>query len=213
MSTFTNRFPSSERSWTDLSKFDNSDYDPGRGRWLRITWYLVSLLIFESGWVPLSRPKSWLLRLFGARIGRGLIIKPHVRIKYPWRLTTGDHCWIGQEVWIDNLADVRLGNNVCLSQKTYICTGSHDFRMKSFDLITSDVVIHNGAWVAATSVVLGGVEIGANALLAAGSLVKTSVPPAMIVGGVPARILGPRPKSEFLQADGHIGLCEERKAA
>ena len=84
----------------------------------------LSALVFESGWVPLMGPKRWLLRIFGATIGDGLIIKPDVWIKYPWRLAVGDHCWIGKGTCIDNLADVRLGSHVCMSQQAYVCTGA-----------------------------------------------------------------------------------------
>ena len=176
-----------EDSWVDLSNYDNGGYAPGRGHFLRALWYVVSLLIFESGWVPLRRPKRWLLRFFGAKIGRGLVIKPGVWIKYPWRLVMGDHCWIGQGAWIDNLADVRIGNHVCISQQIYICTGSHDYRKKTFDLLTASVEVGDGAWLGARCLVLGGVTVGANAIVAAGSVVTKDVPSAVIVAGQPAR--------------------------
>jgi putative colanic acid biosynthesis acetyltransferase WcaF len=155
-------------------------------------WYFVSLAVFESGWFPLVRPKCWLLRLFGATIGIGLVIKPQVWIKYPWRLVVGDHCWIGQGVWIDNLADVQLGSHVCVSQQVYICTGSHDHRKPTFDLITRPVEVGNGAWLGARALILGGVSIGANAVVAGGSVVVKDVPAATIVAGNPARPVGSR---------------------
>ena len=154
---------------------------------LRCLWYIVSLLIFESGWVPLSGPKAVLLRLFGARIGKRSIIKPNVRIKYPWRLHVGDHCWIGQEVWIDNLADVHLGDHACLSQRAYLCTGSHDYNRRTFDLITSPISIGAGVWVGAAAIVLAGVRLGSNTVIAAGSLVKDDFPSSSVVAGTPAR--------------------------
>jgi putative colanic acid biosynthesis acetyltransferase WcaF len=181
-----------EGCWIDLSLYDNRSYSPGRKPLVRATWYLVSLVIFESGWVPLNGLKRWLLRLFGANIGRGLVIKPRVWIKYPWRLAVGDHCWIGQGAWIENLANVRIGSQVCISQQVYICTGSHDCRRRTFDLITRPVMIGDGAWLAARSLVLGGVTIGANAVVAAGSVVTKDVPPAAIVAGQPANSIGMR---------------------
>jgi len=173
----------------DLSRYDNRDYDPGRGRLVRALWYVVSLMLFESGCLPVSAPKRWLLRCFGARVGRGLVVKPHVRIKYPWRLTVGDHVWIGQEVWIDNLAEVRLGSHVCLSQRAYLCTGSHDPRRESFDLITRPIEIEDGAWLAAGCLVLPGIRVGAGAVLAAGSVVTKDVPEGATVAGNPARAI------------------------
>jgi putative colanic acid biosynthesis acetyltransferase WcaF len=183
---------STDRAWVDLSSYDNRSYSPGRSRFARALWYLVSLAIFESGWVPLARPKCWLLRLFGARVGRGLVIKPQVWIKYPWRLAVGDHCWIGQGVWIDNLADVHLGSHVCVSQQAYLCTGSHDYRKPSFDLITRPVKVGNGAWIGARALILGDVAVGANAIVAAGSVVTKDVPAATVVAGSPARTLATR---------------------
>ena len=186
-----------EGSWTDLSLYDNRSYSPGGNRLVRAAWYFVSLAIFESGWVPFGGLKRWLLRRFGANIGRGLVIKPQVWIKYPWRLAVGDHCWIGQGAWIENLANVRIGSQVCISQQVYICTGSHDIRRRTFDLIVRPVVIGDGAWLAARALVLGGVTVGANAVVAAGSVVAKDVPPAAIVAGQPANPIGVRSGREI----------------
>jgi putative colanic acid biosynthesis acetyltransferase WcaF len=181
-----------EKAWVDLSSYDNRSYSPGRGRLVRALWYVVSLVIFESDWFPLGGVKHWLLRLFGAKIGRGLVLKPQVWIKYPWRLVVGDHCWIGKGVWIDNLADVTLGSHVCISQQVYICAGSHDYRKPTFDLITRPVLVGNGAWLGARALILGGVSVGANAVVAAGGVVTKNVPAAAIVAGQPARLVRSR---------------------
>lgn len=183
-------------AWVDLSGYSTPDYHPGRGILVRLLWYYTSLLLFESGWFILTRTKPSILRLFGARIGRGVVIKPHVRIKYPWRLSVGDHCWIGQDAWIDNIADVTIGNQVCVSQDTYLCAGNHDHRRKSFDLIARPITIENGAWVAASSLLLAGVTVGANAVVAAGSVVTKDVAPATMVGGNPARLIKHREPTE-----------------
>lgn len=159
---------------------------------MRVLWYLIGLALFESGWFPFSRPKRALLRLFGARIGKGVVLKPHLRIKYPWRLVVGDHCWIGEDAWIDNLAEVRIGSNVCISQQVYLCTGSHDHCSRAFDLITKPIEIGDGAWLAARSLVLGGVVIGAGAVVAAGSVVTSDVEPAVVVAGQPTRRIADR---------------------
>ena len=181
--------PPANAAWVDLASFQNPEYDPGRGFVIRTVWYFVSLLLLESGWLPLGRPKTWLLRLFGAKVGVGLVIKPHVRIKYPWRLALGNHCWIGENVWIDNLAQVQIGHHVCISQKVYLCTGSHDYRRRTFNLITRPISVGDGAWLAAGALVLGGLTIGANAVIAAGSVVVKDVAPAAIVAGNPARTI------------------------
>lgn len=155
----------------NLAAYDNSGFDPGRGVFVRTLWYIISLLIFENGWCPLSGVKVWILRLFGATIGRGVVIKPHVRIKFPWRLFVGDACWIGQEVWIDNLDDVTLESDVCISQGAYLCTGSHDHRSPSFELKTAPILIRNGAWVAARAILLAGTVIESGVVVSAGSVV------------------------------------------
>lgn len=170
----------------DLSKFDNSDFDHGRGWLTRTLWYFLSLACFESGLLPLSAPKRFFLRLFGARIGKAVVIKPNVRIKYPWRLSIGDHSWIGQETWIDNLAYVTVGDHVCISQGVYFCTGSHDYRCSSFDLVTGKIEVLDGAWIGARATLLGGVSVGQSAVVAAGSVVTRNVQKWTLVGGVPA---------------------------
>jgi putative colanic acid biosynthesis acetyltransferase WcaF len=180
---------SAKNAWIDLSRYDNCGYFAGRGPIVRSLWYLVSLLVFESAWVPFFRPKRWLLRRFGAKIGRGVVIKPQVRIKYPWRLVVGDHCWIGQDAWIDNLADIRLGDHVCLSQRVYLCTGSHDHRRSTFDLITRPITIDNGVWLCAGVLVLGGSTVGANAVVTAGTVVNGEVPPTTIASSQPAHLV------------------------
>ncbi len=187
-----NSAPKSDASCVDLAKYCNREYDPGRGLLVRTIWYYVSLLVFEGGWFPLHGLKVLLLRWFGAKLGTGVRIKPQVRIKYPWRLTVGDHCWIGQEVWIDNLADVELGNHVCLSQRVYLCTGSHDHRSPGFELITGSIRVGNGAWLGAGCLIVCGITVAANAFVAGGSVVTKDVPPATIVGGNPAKPIGHR---------------------
>jgi putative colanic acid biosynthesis acetyltransferase WcaF len=184
--------PAASQPWVDLASFDNSDFDPGRGKLVRMLWYYCSVLIFEGGWMPVSGVKVRLLRLFGARIGRGVVIKPNVRIKFPWRLTVGDHCWIGQEAWIDNMAEVRIGSHACISQLVYLCTGSHDQRRRGFHLIAKPITIGGGAWVGASSLLLQGVTVGANAVVAGGSIVTKDVEPATIVAGNPARLIAQR---------------------
>jgi putative colanic acid biosynthesis acetyltransferase WcaF len=194
--------PSNE-AWVDLSDYTPGGYRPGRGKLTQIVWYFVSVLLFESGWFPVSGLKCSILRAFGAKIGRNVTIKPNVRIKYPWRLVVGDHTWIGQESWIDNLGDVRLGSHVCLSQRAYLCCGGHDHRRRGFDLVVGDITLEDGSWVGAGATVLGGVTIGANAIAAAGSVVTKDVPPAKIVRGVPAKVLADRkPPPERLEARG-----------
>uniref|UniRef100_Q01XK0 Transferase hexapeptide repeat containing protein n=1 Tax=Solibacter usitatus (strain Ellin6076) TaxID=234267 RepID=Q01XK0_SOLUE len=170
----------------DLSKFTNSWYSPGRSRNFQALWYAVGLPILRSCWVPSYSVRRQVLRLFGAKIGCGVVIKPGVRVKYPWFLEIGDHSWIGEDVWIDNLALVQIGANVCLSQGAYLCTGNHDWSDPAFGLIVQPIVIHAGAWVGAKTIVGPGAVIGLQAIATAGSVVTGNLDPDTIYSGNPA---------------------------
>lgn len=161
----------------DLSQYRVTGYSPGRSRLVQVLWYLCSALVFQSPWFPFSALKVWLLRLFGASVGRGVVIKPCVRIKFPWRLQIGDFVWIGESVWIDNLATVKIGSHVCISQGAYLCTGSHDHRSITFDLITQSISISDRVWICAMVVVLPGTQVGSGSLIAAGTVIRGTVPP------------------------------------
>src|ERR1035438_902577 len=87
----------------DLSIFDNRWYNPGRPAIVRVLWFFCGLPILRSSLIPSSALRRCLLRLFGAAIGCAVVIKPGVRVKYPWLLSVGDNSWIGEDVWIDNL--------------------------------------------------------------------------------------------------------------
>ncbi|MCE2725713.1 MAG: WcaF family extracellular polysaccharide biosynthesis acetyltransferase [Planctomycetaceae bacterium] len=156
----------------DLAAYSNSSYAPGCGVVARVLWYYVSLVVFESGWLPSSALKRTVLRLFGASIGRGVVIKPNVRIKCPWRLTVGNEAWIGQDVWIDNIDDVTIEDSCCLSQGAYLCTGTHDHKSASFELMTAPIHIKSGAWVAAKAILLPGAIVEAGQVISAGSVHK-----------------------------------------
>jgi putative colanic acid biosynthesis acetyltransferase WcaF len=173
-------------SRTNLGAYNNSWYKPGRGLLTRALWYVVSLAVFRSAF-PFYRPKRVLLRLFGAKIGRGLVIKPHVSIKYPWRLTTGDHVWIGEHAWIDNLGNVTLKSHSCISQGAMLLCGNHDYKKSTFDLVVEDITLEEGSWAGAKTVVCPGVTLGANSLLTVGSVATGSLEADWIYQGNPAQ--------------------------
>ena len=130
-----------------------------------------------------------MLRAFGAKVGVGLIIKPHVSIKYPWRLVIGDHVWIGEEVWKDNLAKVTLKSHACISQGAMLLCGNHNYRKTTFDLMVGQIVIEEGAWAGARTVICPGVRLGSNSLLTVGSVATSSIEANWIYQGNPARKL------------------------
>jgi putative colanic acid biosynthesis acetyltransferase WcaF len=171
---------------TDLSSFNNDWYNPGRNIFVRSLWYFINLIFFRS-FFPFYAIKRTLLRMFGARIGKGVIIKPHVSIKYPWHLETGSHVWIGEDVWIDNLAKVTLKDHSCVSQGALLLCGNHNYRKSTFDLIVSEITLEEGAWAGAKTVVCPGVRMGAHSLLTAGSVATSSLESGWIYQGNPAR--------------------------
>ncbi|TXD81379.1 colanic acid biosynthesis acetyltransferase WcaF [Subsaximicrobium wynnwilliamsii] len=127
----------------DLSKYNNSWYHPGSKLKLGL-WYITNILFFRSSLVPFSSFKGSLLKLFGAKIGNKVVIKPRVNIKYPWFLEIGENTWVGEDVWIDNVAKVTIGKNVCLSQGAMILCGSHDYTKTSFDLMIAPITLEDG---------------------------------------------------------------------
>ena len=132
----------------DLGLYSSSGFERGASKLKQICWFLVSNTLIDT-WLPGSGWRRIVLRAFGATIGTGVVLKPRIRVKFPWRLHVGAHSWIGESVWIDNLDTVRIGHNTCVSQGTYFCTGSHDWSHLRFSLITKPIEIGDGCWIAA----------------------------------------------------------------
>lgn len=170
---------------TDLSEYNNSWYKPGP-LLKRFLWYLVNVSFFKTGLFPFYGLKRFLLKLFGAKLGRGVFIKPFVNIKHPWLLEIGDHSWIGEQVWIDNLAPVRIGKHVCLSQGAFLLTGNHDYKKRSFDLIVKPITLEDGVWIGAKAIVCPGVICSSHAVLAVGSVATSNLESYGIYSGNPA---------------------------
>lgn len=170
---------------TDLSRFRNPEYNPGP-LFKRMAWFIVNALCFQNPLIPFSGLKRSLLRLFGAKVGKGVVIKPSVNIKYPWMLSIGDHSWIGEKVWIDNLAPTTIGSNVCISQGAMLLCGNHDYTQSSFDLITGEIVLEDGVWIGARALVGPGVKAGNHSVLAVQSVATQNLAPYTIYRGNPA---------------------------
>ena len=166
------------------------DWNPGAPLYLQILWFVCGAPLMAARWLPGSFWRLALLRLFGARIGAGCRIKPGLRVKFPWRLVVGQACWLAEDAWIDNLAIVRLGDRVCLSQGAYLCTGNHDFRSPVFSLLLGPIIVGSDSWIAARSVLAPGSQIGEGAVVALGSVVCGTVPAGAIVRGNPAVVVG-----------------------
>lgn len=174
------------RGSTNLSNYNNSWYKPGASGLKRGFWYCTNLLVFQSGLVPINSLKIFLLRLFGARVGKGVVIKPAVNIKYPWNLKIGDHCWIGEKVWIDNLAFVAIGSNSCLSQASMLLTGNHNYKKSNFDLMIGEIILEEGVWIGAKAVVSPGVNCFNHSVLSVNSVATKDMEAYSIYQGNPA---------------------------
>ena len=170
----------------DLSRYDNSDFDRGAPRWKEALWVVVGAVFLRSVLPWPSALRVALLRAFGARVGKGVFVREAVYVSFPWRLEIGDHVWIGEGVGILSLATVRIESNVCVSQRAYLCTGSHDRRQAEFSLRTGPITLREGCWIAAAAFIAPGVEVGAGATVSAGSVAIRDVPAGAVVRGNPA---------------------------
>ncbi len=166
--------------------------DRGRPKPVEAVWYLLKCAFFLSPLPFPSRLKCAILRAFGARVGRGVVLKPRVNIHFPWKLSIGDYAWIGEEVFILSLEPVTIGAHCCLSQRAFICTGNHDYRRPDMAYRSQPIVIQDGAWVGAQVFVSPGVTIGTDAVVAAGSVVTRSLPAEMVCSGNPCVPVKPR---------------------
>ena len=177
---------------TELKKFNAKNYYHGKNVFIRGIWLLFNRFVLSSSIPYPSAIKVFLLRCFGAKIGKAVVIKPRVHIKHPWHLTIKDYAWIGEGVWIDNLTYVLIGSNVCISQGAYLCTGNHDFKKNSFDLITRGIVLEDGVWIGAFSKVGPGVHAGEHSILTLGSTLTHSMDANGIYQGNPAKFKSKR---------------------
>ncbi len=148
-----------------------------------LAWSVIQNTLFKSVFT-LSALRVFFLRRFGCEIGRNVLIKRGVRIHFPWQLKIGDDCWIGEEVWFINHEKITIGSNVCISQRSIICSGSHDYRSISLEYAHEPIVIKDGAWICLDAKVLPGVTIGESSVVSAGEVARKSLPDySMLVGG------------------------------
>ena len=169
-----------------LDCYLTSNFDRGASPLKEGLWWVVRSLLFAS-WVPLpSIFKVTALRLFGAKVGKGVVIRSRVNISFPWRLSIGDHVWLGDEVLILSLAAVTIASHVCISQRAFLCTGSHRFRSESFDLVTKPITVEEGCWIAACVFIGPGVTLHRMSICSAGAVVLRDAGPNQLLSGNPA---------------------------
>lgn len=170
----------------DLSRYSPGHFDRGAGTIKEGLWLVMSLVLFRLCPFSFSALKCAVLRAFGATVGRNVTIKPQVKITFPWKLTVGDHVWLGEECWLLNLERMAIGSHVCISQRAFLCTGSHDFKSVTFDLITRPIKVEDGAWIGAGAWVGPGVAVHSHAVLTAGSVATKDLAAGGIYRGNPA---------------------------
>jgi putative colanic acid biosynthesis acetyltransferase WcaF len=176
----------------DLSKTSRRGYKPGRSYAYRALWLIVEALVMLNPVVTSYSLKRWVFRRFGARIGRGVLIKPNVHVRCPWHLEVGDNVWIGERAWIDNYVSVRIESNAVVSQGAYLCTGNHDWSDPGMGLVVKPIAVEQGAWVGAFARIGPGVTVGAAAIVTLGSVLLKDAQPKGIYTGNPATLVGER---------------------
>lgn len=165
--------------------FDTKDFNIGASFLKQTLWYFTSCLFFRSGILPFSTVLVALLKCFGAKIGTDVRIKPYIYIKYPWKLTIGDYTWLA-ECFIENLDNVIIGKNCCISQNAVLMTGNHNYKKTTFDLFTQPIVLEDGVWIGASALVSPGVTCKSQSVLTIGSVATQNLDAYGIYQGVPA---------------------------
>ena len=174
----------------DLSRFGGTAR--GRQAWRAQLWWLFESLFVLPTPQYLFAWRRFALILFGAKIGKHVLIRPGVRVTYPWNLTIGDYVWIGDKVTLYSVAEISIGSHSCISQESYLCAGTHDYREVSFPFVSAPIRIAEECWIAARVFIGPGVEVGHAAVIGAGSIVTTNVETETIVVGNPAKFVGKR---------------------
>jgi putative colanic acid biosynthesis acetyltransferase WcaF len=176
----------------DLARFKLPENFRGRSGIVVQLWWLVQATLFRCSPQLFYGFRRWLLRAFGAQIGAGVIIRPSATITYPWKVRIGDYAWIGDDVVIYSFADITIGKHAVVSQKSYLCAGTHNYKSPTFDIYALPIVIEDEAWIAADVFVAPGVTVGKGAVVGSRSSVFANLPPMMVCVGSPARPSHPR---------------------
>lgn len=164
----------------------------GRPAWFVQMWWVVQATLFRMSPQALYGWRRFLLRLFGCTLGQGVLVRPTAEITYPWKVSIGDFSWIGHGVTLYSLGKIHIGDNVVISQNSYICTGSHDIGTPTFEIYQKPIFIEAEAWIATDVFVAAGVRVGRGAVVGARSTVLHDLPPMMVCVGNPAKPIRPR---------------------
>lgn len=156
------------------------------------SWWFVQSLLFKLSPQLMYGWRRFLLRLFGAKIGKNVIIRPSVTVTYPWKVSIGDNSWIGDDVVLYSLGEIEIGANAVVSQKSYLCGGSHDYTDETFPIWSKKIIIEDECWLATDVYVAPGVTIGQGTVVGARSSVFKDLPAGKICMGSPAKVIKDR---------------------
>lgn len=170
----------------DIKKFTLPVNFYGRSKWFIQLWWIVEALFFSTSPQFMYGWRRFLLRLFGAKVGKHVHIRPSVHTQVPWKVIIGDYSWIGDDVVLYSLGEIKIGTNVVISQKSYLCAGSHDYTKVDFPITNPGIVIEDECWLATDVYVAPGVVIGEGTVVGARSSVFKSLPPYKVCIGSPA---------------------------
>lgn len=171
----------------DLRTYNTANFNRGKPSWYIMLWWLVQAIAFPLSLHNFNSFRCFLLRLFGAKIGIGVVIRPSARFTFPWKVEIGDYSWIGDDVVFYSLDSITIGSHSVISQRSYLCTGSHDIQDPSFTLITAPINIGNGTWIATDCFIGPGVKIGSNSVIGARSNVMKNIDSDWVAWGNPCR--------------------------
>lgn len=180
----------------DLEQFRMPPGFRGKPGWYVQLWWMVQALFFKTSPQFMYGWRRFLLRSFGATVGTGVILRPSVHTQFPWKVSIGNHSWIGDNVVLYSLGNITIGNNVVISQKSYLCTGSHKYHSLAFDIYSQPIIIEDRCWLATDVYVAPGVTIGEGTVVGARSSVFTSLPAGKVCVGSPARVIRDRMEEE-----------------
>ncbi len=155
-------------------------------------WWIIQGTLFALSPQFMFGWRRWLLKLFGAKVGQGVLVRPSVKTTYPWKVTIGDFAWIGDDVVLYSLGEIEIGANAVVSQRSYLCAASHDYTKPDFPIYAKKVCIGAQAWLATDVFVAPGVTIGEGSVVGARSSVFHDLPPLMVCVGSPAKPIKPR---------------------
>lgn len=172
-----------------LNKFQLPKNFRGKNAFIVQLWWLVQGLFFKTSPQFLYGYRRWLLRLFGAKIGKNVILRPSVKITYPWKISIGDYSWIGDDVNLYSLGEIEIGKNVVVSQKSYLCTGSHDYLKPNFPIFSKKIVIKDQCWIATDVFISPGVTVEEGTIVGSRSSVYNNLPSNKICIGTPAKVI------------------------